>query len=273
MPHLNLDLDYFEHYKTKRLVGLLGRGAEVLPIKLWRYCGKFHCEDGRLTGYTEQEIESIVEWWGKPGECIGALLTVGFLEKDDVGYFVHDWLEVQGHIKALKERNSKNAKSRWDKIRGQCQTDATGMRGQCPLPSKPSKPSIKTPIPPAGAAGSGGEDPQSHAAGFAEFWASYPRHSRKQGKSKCLEHWRRKRLFEHRDRILAALEACKADWRKENDRFVPYPMTWFGRTPWESDPADLAATESTANRDSPGFERAEVTEDILRIAFGDGGEK
>jgi hypothetical protein len=141
MPHLNLDLDYFEHRKTKRLVGLLGRGAEVLPVKLWRYCGKYHCEDGRLAGYTDQEIESIVEWWGKPGECIRALLSVGFIEMDDATFVAHNWIKVQGHIPALKARNTANALKRWAKVRDACQTDATGMRGQCPLPSKPSKPS------------------------------------------------------------------------------------------------------------------------------------
>ena len=67
MPYLNLDLNYFDHIKTKRLVGLLGRGSEVLPIRLWCACGKHRAESGKLDGYSAQEIESLVEWWGESG--------------------------------------------------------------------------------------------------------------------------------------------------------------------------------------------------------------
>jgi hypothetical protein len=117
MADLNLDLDYFTHPKTVRLIGLLGKGAEVLPIRLWCYCGKYHAEDGKFTGYSTQEIESIVSWWGKEGEFVQALLKVRFLEGSEGAYSCHDWAEHNGHIQALKERNRKVAEARWDKIR------------------------------------------------------------------------------------------------------------------------------------------------------------
>lgn len=144
MPCLNLDLDYFSHPKTKRLVGLLGRGAEVLPIKLWSYCGKFHSEDGRLTGYTVQEIESIVEWWGKPGESVTALVRVGYLHNEGDAFRIHQWAEHEGHIVAFRERAKVGAQARWSKIKGECLTDATsiakGGAEQCPIPTKPPDP-------------------------------------------------------------------------------------------------------------------------------------
>ena len=117
MPSVNIDFDYLEHPKTLRLIGLLGSSAEVLPIRLWIYCGKFHYVDGRLTEYSAQEIESIVRWWGKPGQCIEAMLRVEFIEKDNIGFFVHDWLEHQGHIVAYKERARKMAKAKHDSVR------------------------------------------------------------------------------------------------------------------------------------------------------------
>lgn len=115
MPSLNLDLNYFGHRKTKRLIGLLGRGAEVLPIRLWCYCGMHHAESGRLADYSPQEIETIVEWWGKPGEAIKALETVGFLDLDTHGiYSVHEWQEHEGHIVSYQKRAKTAAKARWD---------------------------------------------------------------------------------------------------------------------------------------------------------------
>jgi hypothetical protein len=65
MAYLNLDLDYFDHPQTVMLISLLGRGAEVLPLKLWRTCGKFYSKDGRLTGYSADAIELTVGWWGR----------------------------------------------------------------------------------------------------------------------------------------------------------------------------------------------------------------
>ena len=70
MPYLNLDLDWFGHRKAVRLVGLLGQGADLYPIKLWAYVGKHHAETGRLEGYSEREIESICGWQGEPGKLV-----------------------------------------------------------------------------------------------------------------------------------------------------------------------------------------------------------
>lgn len=114
MPYLNVDLAYFTHRKTIRLVGLLGRGAEVLPIKLWSYCGMHHAESGRLTSYGPEEIETVAGWWGEKGRAVEALLTVGFLERDEGGNFqVHNWLEHAGHLAAFKKRAKSAAKERW----------------------------------------------------------------------------------------------------------------------------------------------------------------
>lgn len=139
MPYLNVDLDYFTHRKTVRLVGILGRGAEVLPIKLWSYCGKYHAESGKLTSYGPDEIEAAAGWWGEKGRALEALMTVGFLEKDRAGNFqVHDWLEHAGHLAAFKKRAKTAAKKRWSKY---ASSIASSKDKQCPSRGvvKPSK--------------------------------------------------------------------------------------------------------------------------------------
>lgn len=118
MPDLNLDVNYFDHPKTKRLMGLLVRGAEVLPIKLWAYCGKVHADTGRLSGYSARELESVIGWWGKEGEAAAGLVRVGFLreipEAEGAGFEVVDWLEHQGHLAAFKRRARAAAAVRWN---------------------------------------------------------------------------------------------------------------------------------------------------------------
>ena len=128
MPYLNLDLDFFDHPKTKRLVGLLGKGAEVLPIRLWCACGKYQAESGRLIGYSTQAIEATCAWWGRKGEMVDAMLEVGFIEKTDDGFQVHDWPDHAGHLAAFKERAVKAARKRWESIRKpRDDVDATSM--------------------------------------------------------------------------------------------------------------------------------------------------
>lgn len=118
MAFLNLDLDFFAHPKCARLVGLIGRDSEVFPLRLWAYTAKYHSVDGKLSGYSPQAIERIVQWGGQPGQCVDALAAVGFIDKiGESEWKVHDWVDYQGHIHALKLRNKKVARNRWKSIR------------------------------------------------------------------------------------------------------------------------------------------------------------
>jgi len=113
MPSINIDLNYLDHPKVQKLVGLLGEGSELYPIRLWIYCGKYHMKDGRLNGYSEAEIESIAKWRGEHGKMLQALLNVGFVKSDKNGYFIHDWNEHEGHLQIYKKRGELAAKERW----------------------------------------------------------------------------------------------------------------------------------------------------------------
>lgn len=129
MAFLNLDLDFFAHPKCARLVGLIGRDSEVFPLRLWAYTAKYHSVDGKLSGYSPQAVERIVQWGGQPGQCVDALAAVGFIDKiGESDWKVHDWVDYQGHIHALKLRNKKVAKNRWKNIRKSGSTvDTSGI--------------------------------------------------------------------------------------------------------------------------------------------------
>lgn len=137
MQNLNLSLDYFDHPKTRRLIGLLGRGAAELPIRLWCYCGKHHAESGSLASYSAQEIESIVGWWGKTGELVGAMVKVGFLEVDGDGWKIRDWSDQNGHLAAFKARAKTAAAARWGKL-SNATSNAKSKHKQ--FPNQPPKP-------------------------------------------------------------------------------------------------------------------------------------
>lgn len=113
MPYLNLDLSYFEHPKTRRLIGILGPGADVYPIRLWAYCARVHPSDGRMRGYTNSEISAIISAVGDSDKIVGALVSVGFISQYEDGYSCHDWLAHEGHLIAFSRRGKVAAKARW----------------------------------------------------------------------------------------------------------------------------------------------------------------
>lgn len=176
MAYLNVDCDYFDHPKVRRLIGLLGKGSEVMPLRLWAYCGKFHPGDGRLTGYSAQEIESCIGWWGQPEALVSALEKVGFIERDDAGYHVHDWIEHQGHIVAFREKGKALAEARWAKARNTHSIAASNAHSNAL--TKPNLPNQPTHL--AGEGGVVGEaeqNPDSQARCWIQ--ANYPKYNRK----------------------------------------------------------------------------------------------
>lgn len=124
MTYLNVDLDFLDHPKTRRLVGQLGHGAEVLVLRLWTYCGRYHPGDGALIDYDAQEIESLAGWTGDPGAMVQAMVKVGFLDQTHDGVVIHDWKEHQGHIIAYRKRGKQMAKARWARA-GHAASNAT----------------------------------------------------------------------------------------------------------------------------------------------------
>lgn len=131
VSYLNLDFDFFDHPKTRRLRAILGKGSETLILRLWAHCGKFHPKDGILQGYSLEELEEICGWTGTPGEAIDALVKVEMLEQCSSipgAFQVHDWKEHQGHLEMLKARAKAAAAKRWAKTPN---SDAQAMLKQC----------------------------------------------------------------------------------------------------------------------------------------------
>jgi hypothetical protein len=116
MKSINVDLNYFTHPKTTRLIRLLGEGAEAFPIRIWCYCGEHMPEDGVMRGFRVSEIELIAGWKGEPGKALKALKTVGFLDKKGKDYGVHGWLEYQGHLGVMQRLSDRARKKRWEEI-------------------------------------------------------------------------------------------------------------------------------------------------------------
>ena len=82
-------------------------------------------------------------------------------------------------------------------------------------------------------------------AGFEKFWNTYPKTSRKVGKSACLKSWQRQQLDPLADQIASRVEALKASdpWQRG---FEPAPLTFLNQRRWEDD-APAAKVSAWAN--------------------------
>lgn len=77
--------------------------------------------------------------------------------------------------------------------------------------------------------------------GFAAFWQEWPRHDRKTGKAQCLRLWKRAGLERIAEQVIESLRRCKAsrDWTKSGGEFIPMPVSWLNKTPWQTEPGEM----------------------------------
>jgi hypothetical protein len=119
MAYLNLDVDFFSHRKTLRLIARLGQEGPTYLFRLWSYAAKHHAEDGSLKDYLIEELEKFAEWTGQKGLLIESLQAVGFLDVlPEGGYKIHDWADHAGHLIAFKIRSVSANQKRWNKYKG-----------------------------------------------------------------------------------------------------------------------------------------------------------
>lgn len=71
---------------------------------------------------------------------------------------------------------------------------------------------------------------QTHCGRFEEFWSAYPN---KVAKPKCAAFWKRFRLDDKADIILASLKRWKACGQWQTARFIPHPYTFLNQERWK----------------------------------------
>lgn len=125
----------------------------------------------------------------------------------------------------------------------------TPTRAPTPTPNKE-----ETPIPPSGAGGADSvtavrqseettgfvaavKQPKAESLppGFLRFWAEWPSHFRKKGRSKCLRIWIARGLEEISKKVVDAVRLHKvsAEWNRNDGQYIPGPEPWLNDEAWE----------------------------------------
>lgn len=101
------------HPKTKKLIRRLGDGAAWSLVRLLLWTAE-NRPDGDLEGMTAEDLELAIDWAGAPDELVRALVDVGFLERLESGYRIHDWTE---HNPWAAGAGLRSAKARWNAVK------------------------------------------------------------------------------------------------------------------------------------------------------------
>lgn len=86
-----LNLDFWDHRKTRMLKKRHGDSGIVSLLRLWQSVARFY-PDGVMGNLREEEIEALSDWQKKPGAFFKDIMNIGFLNRDTEGnYIVHNW--------------------------------------------------------------------------------------------------------------------------------------------------------------------------------------
>lgn len=272
-----LSVGLASHPKTKKLIRRVGGDGAWRLVCLFLWCAA-NRPDGSLEGLSDEDIELAVDWPGAEGEFIAALRDVGFLDGDELNSEIHDWAE---HNPWVSDSEARSEKARWAALckrygrpgaaqrmpeyakrvgvasnedAKECLEHAANMpvallesASSMPVAESSSAPS------PSPSPSPNTKDKTTSSAGadlparFSEFWAAWPNTDRKVAKAKCAEKWRKAKLGEEADSILAHIRQEKANNRQWFDGFEPAPLTYLNQRRW----ADRSLAEDDA---SPGEE-------------------
>jgi hypothetical protein len=182
-----------------------------------------YAQDGDLSSFSDRQIAKACRYAGDPQTLVKGLTLAGFVTKERQ---IHDWHDYAGKLIAQRERSrARTAAARSRTVREPC-ADSTRIDGAREEKRREDQEHIVT------RRGKDQEHPVTADAGFATFWAAYPR---KVGKTATEKRWHR---LTAKDRAGAGVAAGHlAAHVAEHDvelQYIPHPSTFIGpKGAWE----------------------------------------
>lgn len=75
---------------------------------------------------------------------------------------------------------------------------------------------------------------------FERFWDAYP-HKRRTEKARCLRYWKRDKLDERVDHVIAVVEGMKQSRQWQDSQFIPLAPTFLNKQRWDCKIEDVQA--------------------------------
>jgi len=208
-----LDVGFFDHHKTRRLIASLGLEAAWSLIRLWAFAA-VNKPDGRLSGMTDEDIAAACHYEGDAIGFVAELRRLRWLRNGRRSTCLNDWSDHQPFAINAPRRQAaarKAAKDRWNRLKSE---DASRMPDACE-PYAPSNAPPEPPEPPEHTEQTEKKKPPPTPRrasrsglfeGFTRFWAAYPpRNGTKRGRAAALAVWEKAALEPNAEELIAAI--------------------------------------------------------------------
>jgi len=111
-----IEVGFFRHPKTRRLIAALGLPAAWSLPQLWEFAA-VNKPSGELSGMTHADIAAASWYDGDPEVFVAELLRLRWLDKSRRGLEIHDWAEHQPFVvdaPRRREQARRAAGAKWD---------------------------------------------------------------------------------------------------------------------------------------------------------------
>ncbi len=101
--------------------------ATAMMIRLWSWAAD-NAPDGNLTGCPAQALADAASWRGKPQTFFDALLSSGWIDKTENGYYLHGWEEYKCLVAAQAAEPEETCESTEESYDAQKESNRTRQR-------------------------------------------------------------------------------------------------------------------------------------------------
>jgi len=214
---------------------LTGADLRVLPAVLDRMNDQLECWPGygRIAADTGVDRRTA-------NRAIDRLVEFGYLDKETRGNRVSNLYRIGNLSARLTIGRDTDTDSQTDSdVDTGTDSDVDSQTDPLSVQVSPELIPINLPIEPDPL-----NLPKASAGRFDEIWTAYPR---KEGKAEALKTWKREKLDQHADKILADIQARLEDpgqWKGKDQEFIPYGSTYVNQRRWEDEwkPSTSAGT-------------------------------
>lgn len=175
---IRINVGFFQHHKTKKLIYKLDHKGVTALLSLWTYAAQ-NKPKGTLTNMDKIDISLASCWEGDENKFVDTLVDIGFLEDNDGTYSIHDWEKNNPYAFHADERSEharKAARARWG--------DSNSMQEECSEHAQGNAPS-PPPVPIPEPSPEPDPIPETNIA-FETFWNAY---QKKANPAKCRGYW------------------------------------------------------------------------------------
>lgn len=113
---IRIDVDFYNHIKTKKLERRCGPQGSRSIIHLWIWAAQ-NRPSGDLSGMTDEDIEIAADWRPGDGALVPILAELNWLDGEPGAYCLHDWRE---HNPWAADADNRRDRARFSKLADVC---------------------------------------------------------------------------------------------------------------------------------------------------------